>query len=91
MDHLSNLKSPGRWLRISLGVFLLYVGWSVDIPSSEAWATGLTHSLVALRIVGLYPLITGLAGWCPIRSLIAGQHAAAGRSDNVKSSAEITH
>lgn len=56
------LKNMGRWervLRIALGLFMLAVGWLGDSGSIAA----------ALRIFSLYPLITGLAGWCPIYTL----------------------
>ncbi|MEO1085753.1 MAG: DUF2892 domain-containing protein [Acidobacteriota bacterium] len=59
---LKNLQPAGRGLRISLGIALLILGWALD-TSVWPWA-------IPLRIFGLYPLITGLAGWSPIRSLL---------------------
>lgn len=57
------LKNMGSWeriIRIALGLLMLAVGWLGDTGSMAA----------ALRIFALYPLITGLAAWCPIYTLV---------------------
>ncbi len=56
---LKNMSSRERIFRLALGFFMLAVGW-LGGPGSVA---------AALRIFALYPLITGLAGWCPIYTL----------------------
>ncbi len=39
---------------------MLIVGWG------SAWGSW----TLALRVFALYPLITGLAGWCPVYALL---------------------
>ncbi|MEO1366480.1 MAG: DUF2892 domain-containing protein [Acidobacteriota bacterium] len=65
--HLNNLQPAGRGLRITLGVALLILGWALD-TAAWPWA-------IPLRIFGLYPLITGLVGWSPVRSLLDSSKA----------------
>ena len=55
----SNTSPLERLVRVALGVLMLSLGWQ----ESAGWA-------FALRIFALYPLITGLAGWCPIYALL---------------------
>jgi len=50
-----------RALRIVLGAAMLGLGWGSVAP--EPWDT-------ALEVFGFVPLVTGLAGWCPIYSLL---------------------
>ena len=57
---LLNLEISQRLFRILLGVSLMAVGWWV--AEGPIWA-------VSLRVVALYPLLTGLIGWCPVMSL----------------------
>ena len=54
-----NAGDLDRILRVALGLIMLVVGWGSD----GAW-------IPALRVFALYPLITGLAGWCPIYALL---------------------
>jgi hypothetical protein len=49
-----------RWVRVGLGIVLLYLGWGGVV------AGGLG---VVLKILGFVPLITGLVGWCPLYAL----------------------
>ncbi|MCH9651722.1 MAG: DUF2892 domain-containing protein [Deltaproteobacteria bacterium] len=56
---LQNTKAIERYLRVAIAVFMLAYGWS---GSSGAFSA-------PLRVLALYPLITGLVGWCPIRAL----------------------
>ncbi len=57
---LLNLELYQRLFRLVLGVYLMSVGWwGAEGP---IWA-------VSLRVVALYPLLTGLVGWCPAKSL----------------------
>ena len=53
---MTNEGTVDRVVRVALGVVLLIVGFGV------IGGTGGT----VLGIVGLVPLLTGLAGWCPI-------------------------
>ena len=48
-----------RVLRVALGLIMLVIGWGSD----GSWA-------LALRVFALYPLITGLTGWCPVYALL---------------------
>ena len=53
-----NAANWDRALRIALGVTMLVLGW----VGADAWT-------VWMRVGGLYPLITGVIGWCPIYAL----------------------
>ncbi len=56
-------NNTGKWdrlLRIAAGIVMLVFGWRAD-PGS--W-------VFSLRILALYPLITGLLGWCPVYALL---------------------
>ena len=58
MERLpSNLSRTDRMVRVLLGVILL------ALPLSE-WVEGLTAA--ALLIFAWVPIVTGLAGWCPV-------------------------
>ena len=48
-----------RVVRVALGLIMLVVGWGSD----GSWVP-------ALRVFALYPLITGLSGWCPVYALL---------------------
>ncbi len=61
MDYLKNAGTLDRALRVALGLLMLILGWGSD------WGGSWT---LALRVFALYPLITGLAGWCPIYALL---------------------
>jgi len=49
-----------RVLRVVVGIILLYLGWGGVVSGGLG---------VALKIIGFIPLLTGLAGWCPLYSL----------------------
>lgn len=57
----ANLAPWDRWLRILLGAVLLLIGW---------WGDGNSLGMVALRIFGCLPVLTGLLGWSPLYSLL---------------------
>ena len=59
MPRFNNIASWDRTLRLCLGIAMLVLGW---LPTTAPW-------LVFLRVVALYPLITGLVGWCPLYAL----------------------
>ncbi len=60
MDFPKNTGVWDRAFRVALGVLMLVIGWQSD---GGAWS-------LALRVFALYPLITGIAGWCPIYALL---------------------
>ena len=65
MDYPMNASAWDRALRVVLGLTMLIIGWRSDFGS---WS-------LALRVFALYPLITGVAGWCPIYALLrTGTH-----------------
>lgn len=54
--------NAGAWdrvVRVALGLIMLIVGWGGD----GSWD-------LALRVFALYPLITGVVGWCPVYALL---------------------
>ncbi len=56
-------RNTGIWdrgIRIAIGVMMLVLGWQA---SAGVWS-------FPLRVFALYPLITGLAGWCPVYALL---------------------
>jgi len=56
-----NAGTLDRSVRIALGVTMLLLGFSDLLPG--LWGA-------SARIFGWYPLLTGLAGWCPLYSLL---------------------
>jgi hypothetical protein len=60
MLRFRNLAVWEQVVRIALGLILLILGWT---PWSAPWMS-------VLRVVALYPLITGIVGWCPIYALL---------------------
>ena len=56
-----NEASWDRIIRVVLGIVLLTLGWTGIV------AGGLG---VVLKYFGFIPLVTGLAGWCPIYALL---------------------
>ncbi len=56
----SNLHLWDRIARLLLGAVMFAVGW---YSGPTAWA-------MALRVFAFYPVVTGLAGWCPIYALL---------------------
>jgi len=55
-----NTANWDRFLRVGAGLVMLWLGWHLS--------EGVLAS--ALRVFALYPLISGLAGWCPIYALL---------------------
>ncbi len=60
MEYPMNAAVWDRVVRVALGLLMLIFGWRGD---GGSWS-------LALRVFALYPLITGLAGWCPIYALL---------------------
>jgi len=58
--RFNNTRSGERLARILIGILLLAIGWRAEV----GWWS------LPLRVFALYPLVTGLAGWCPIYSLL---------------------
>jgi hypothetical protein len=56
-----NLSTPDRLIRIVLGLLMLAAGWG-----------GLADGVwkIALQVFGWVPLVTGIAGWCPIYAML---------------------
>ena len=61
MRDYVNLALWDRALRIAFGTAMLAVGWLDLVPG--LWA-------VALQLFGWFPLVTGIAGWCPFYVLL---------------------
>jgi len=55
-----NLSTTDRAIRLGLGVALL-------AASSTRWAEG--HLALALFLFAWVPVVTGIAGWCPVYQL----------------------
>jgi len=55
-----NEASWDRIVRVVLGIVLLALGWFNVVTGG--WG-------IFLKIFGFVPLITGLAGWCPIYAI----------------------
>ncbi len=62
--HFLNMKPTERIVRVLLGLTMLSLGWFGEVGP---WA-------VPLRMLGLYPSITGFAGWCPVVALLVLLH-----------------
>lgn len=60
MKHINQARWD-RFVRIVLGIVLLYLGWAGVV--SGGWGT-------FLKVFGLLPLFTGLIGVCPIYALL---------------------
>ncbi len=69
MDYPKNAGGLDRGLRVLLGLAMLILGWGSDWGS---WS-------LALRVFALFPLITGLVGWCPIYALLRVSTRGTGR------------
>lgn len=61
MRDYVNLALWDRALRIAFGTAMLAVGWLDLVPG--LWAA-------ALQLFGWFPLVTGIAGWCPFYVLL---------------------
>ncbi len=59
MDFPTNTTARDRAFRVVLGLLMLIIGWG----SGAYWS-------LALRVFALFPLITGIAGWCPVYALL---------------------
>ncbi len=55
-----NTSSLDRAVRLGLGLLMLVLGWQ---PWLGGWA-------FVFRVVALYPLITGVVGWCPVYAML---------------------
>ncbi len=60
MNFPMNAAAWDRVLRVVLGLAMLVLGWA---STGGAWG-------LALRVFALYPLITGIVGWCPVYALL---------------------
>lgn len=63
LPHMLNFRNLAAWeqsVRIAAGVIMLVLGWTL-------WST---PWMLVLRVLALYPLITGIVGWCPIYALL---------------------
>lgn len=56
-----NLASWERLLRTLIGLGMISVGWLV--PSGGLWSA-------ALKVLGFFPLVTGLLAWCPFFAVL---------------------
>lgn len=65
---LANLSAFDRALRLGVGTMLMATGWLTVGFGASSGPDSLW--LAALRILSLYPLLTGALAWCPIKSLI---------------------
>ena len=50
-----------RVARVTLGAGLLYLGWAEVVTGGFG---------TFLKVFGFVPLVTGLAGWCPIYAIL---------------------
>lgn len=56
----TNQSGADRVIRIVIGAALLVLGWGGLVTGTFGWI---------FKIGGFVPLITGLAGWCPLYAL----------------------
>jgi hypothetical protein len=56
-----NLSALDRAVRVGGGALMLAAGWAGLITG--VWQVG-------LEVFGWVPLVTGIAGWCPIYALL---------------------
>lgn len=56
-----NESAWDRVIRVVLGIALLYLGWAGVVTGGAG---------LFLKIVGFVPLLTGLAGFCPLYALL---------------------
>jgi hypothetical protein len=64
----TNEANWDRIVRVLVGVVLLYLGWAGVVTGG--WG-------VFLKIVGFVPLLTGIAGFCPLYALLGFRTRAA--------------
>ena len=60
MASFMNESPVDRGLRVALGLFLLYLGWTGTVAGTLGWI---------LKIGGFLPLVTGIVGWCALYQL----------------------
>ena len=61
MASFMNEAPWDRALRVLVGLFLLYLGWSGAVAGTLGWI---------LKIGGFLPLATGIIGWCALYQLL---------------------
>lgn len=57
-----NLSPLDRTLRLLLGLFMLWAGWS-GVVEDSVWQ-------IALRLFASVPLGTAILGWCPLYAML---------------------
>lgn len=67
--NLFNLSCCDRVLRFGSGAVLMVMGWTTQQGDLFVYSSAATW-FVSLRVFALYPLITGVVGWCPLKTLI---------------------
>ena len=60
MASFMNEATWDRALRVVLGLFLLYLGWTGTVGGTLGWI---------FKIGGFLPLATGIFGWCALYQL----------------------
>jgi len=55
-----NLAKPDRIIRSAIAVLMVYLFWTGHLKGYDG---------LAIRIVGVYMLITAFAGYCPLYSI----------------------
>ncbi len=64
--------------RVVLGIVLLGLGWSGAVDGTLG---------TVLKVVGFVPLITGLAGWCPLYAMLGFRTNASDQSTRIQQNA----
>lgn len=64
MRDFVNLALWDRILRVALGLGMLTLGWFGLVPG--LWAA-------AFQLFGWFPMVTGIAGWCPFYTLVGAR------------------
>lgn len=57
MRDICNLGHSDRAIRVLSGLAMLALGWFHVVPG--LWSA-------AFQLFGWFPLVTGIAGWCPV-------------------------
>ena len=58
-----NMSRRDRLARLIVGLSMLWVSWAWEAPEEAIWP-------VVLRVFSLFPLVTGLLGWCPVYTIL---------------------
>jgi len=58
-----NMSRLDRTIRISAGLLMLGVSWAANAPEGAIWP-------IVFRVFALFPLVTGLLGWCPVYAIL---------------------